>query len=327
MAKFYFNPENNLIVINNVSHKGETFYVEENNGNLIINIITANTLNNRYYHPLIAVISIKNNIVNVYGALKLIKWNNENYDVIYELPKFNYYSPPVALAQDFYNLRGSQHTVTVYRDSIMRLLCECDTKASAFDIDYNLSDIKILLQPTSLGFLIILIAKTDTNHEYLNLILYDGKYNQLFEDTADEISFAENSFKITKKAEDMLGRVYHKTYTFSNGNFIEAENVFTYRHEKEYPDELIPYLFLEALKANDTNRATSYLSEDLVEMLPHFKEFFGEFTKIECPKYSKNNTKNGLLTVALLDDLKAVINTPKLYTFQYADSKITNVTD
>lgn len=327
MAKFYFNPLNNLIIVNNVTYKGNSFFVEEYNENLIINIIGENTLSNVYCQPLFAVLSVKNNIVNVYGPIKLIKWNNDNYDVVYDLPKFNYYTPPKALAQEYYTLRGEQHTVTVYNDNQLHLLCECNSKTSIFDINYNLTDIKILLQPTSIGFLIIIFAKTDDNNEYLNLVLYDGKYNQIFENIANEITFKENSFNFINNINDMLGRVSHKTYTFKDGAFVEAENSFTYKHDKTYPDKLIPYLFLEALQSNDTERAKTYLSDDLIDMLPHFAEYFGDFSSIICPKYIKSYNKKDLLTVALLDNLSGTVNLPRFYTFQCENGKITNVTN
>ncbi|MEG1613253.1 MAG: hypothetical protein RR357_03700 [Clostridia bacterium] len=326
MASFHFNPNKNLIIVNNIAHRSEPFSVEENDGHLIVNILSENTDDESYVPAIFAVISIKNKVISLYGNIKLIKWSNDNFEVLFNLEPITYYASPTAIAQESYSGRGLEHIVTLYRDRSMQLLLECNGKVANFKISHNIRNAKILLQPTSLGFLSILTADADFDKEYLCLVLYDGKYEKLFEDVADKISFTQNSFIVTSQLSDMLSRKSEISYTFIDGCFKITNKRFTYGHEKNYPQELIPYLFLEALQAGDDVSAKGYLSDDLSDMLSHFKTFFGNFTKIECPQY-QTLRKNDLTKVALLYSCDKPINQPKFFSFMMEDSKITNVSD
>lgn len=325
MPFFHFDCKTHAIVVNNAAHSGEEFSVCAENENLIVTVLPQSDNSDSYQPPLFGLIGIHNGAPVPYGGLKLIKWNENNFDVIYTLPKIPYYQPPTALAQESYMMRGDRHTVTLYQDNALRLMCECSETTANFDIDCPLSDARILMQPTSLGFLIIVTAKSE-KREYLNLLIYDGEYRKLYEITADEIQFSESSFTVTQNIPDMLARTIAHTHTFANGAFAEKARVFSYRHEKDYHPSLTPYLFLEALKAGDDARAKSYLNDELSSMYPHFKEYFGDFKSIECPRHSEISSTDGLSTVAILDECGKSLNIPRVFSFTLFDSKIQNVT-
>lgn len=324
MARFHFNPDNNLIVVNNIPHRGECFSAEESGGWLIVNILGENNGGASCEIPLFAVIGVKGNSVSVYGNIKLINWGNGDYDVEYSLEKYYYYTPPAAIAQKSYLFNGETFTATLFKDNSLHFLLECDDKTVNFDVPVGLTAPQLLFQPTSLGFLVILTAE-NCGGEYLFLAIYDGEFRRLYEDTAESIVFSERAFTVTEKLKDMLGRRRVTEYSFNNTKLSVKSRRFDYEHDKDYPEELTPYLFLEALQAGDEKRMERYLDDELLSAKDSFKDYFGEFEKIECPKYRAYNKKSGLSEVALLYPLKNAVNTPKIFRFVLSDGKISNI--
>jgi hypothetical protein len=112
----------------------------------------------------------------------------------------------------------------------------------------------------------------------------DG-FEIIFEESADLIETENQTVSVTKKFADMLLRERTERYIFDGApEGLGAE--FFYGADLKYKDELLPYLFLEALGAGDFSRATKYLADDLRENLREIAEYFGGFFSIDSPKHS-----------------------------------------
>jgi hypothetical protein len=112
----------------------------------------------------------------------------------------------------------------------------------------------------------------------------DG-FEIIFEESADIIETENQTVSVTKKFADMLKRERTEKYVF-DGTPDERGAEFFYGADLEYRDELLHYLFLEALGAGDLSCAKKYLAADLRENLREISEYFGEFYSIDYPKHS-----------------------------------------
>ncbi|MDR2091242.1 MAG: hypothetical protein LBP62_06330 [Clostridiales bacterium] len=114
-----------------------------------------------------------------------------------------------------------------------------------------------------------------------------GGLSVLFEEEADAIETETQTVSVTKKFADMLKRGRTEKYIFGGGAAELCGAEFFYgAADVKYKDELLPYLFLEALGAGDLSCAEKYLAADLRENLPEISEFFGNFYSVEGAKHS-----------------------------------------
>jgi hypothetical protein len=322
---FYFEKSDKLTIVNNVPHRGECFSVSETKGNILVSVFSENGLNESYCPPLFAVISVYNGVVSVFGALRLIKWTDSAYDVIPLISEVNYYKQPRAILQETLTA-GMKHTVTLAEDNTKKLLLECAERFAVFDVPKDIKNPKLKLSPTTSGFLTVLSADTPKG-KFLMTVLFDGRYRLLFSAPADTFDFTESSFTATTHLNDMLGRVAKRTYSFTDGEVKLLDTFFSYDNDKIYPDDLTPYLFLEALTANDLQRAETYLAPEMRGYLEKCKDYFGAFVEIKCPKYVNIPSTKGLTAVALLYNDTSSIVMPRIFKFELKSGLIYNISD
>ena len=246
MARFYFAP-NGLIVANNASHDAP-FLIEQNDGAIMLFAAKENC-KNEIYVPSYAVIDVKNT-VRVYGSAQLIDWQNGAYDVIIEPQKYFEYAPPVPIAQNSTTYNGDEILVTIYKDTKTRAIFECSGGVTTVEIP-PLSSPKISFSETKEGLLLVISGTAQK--QYVLVMLFDGGFKKLLSVEADDVSFSYAGVIATEYLKDMLSRVKTTTYSFS-GAAAKSKTEFSYLQDRVYPDELIPYLFLESLAAKDFER-------------------------------------------------------------------------
>ena len=317
MARFYFAPKG-LIVANNVSHDAP-FCIDESEGSIMF--FAAKENNGReIYVPSYAVIDVKNT-VRVYGAAQLIDWKNGAYDVIIEPQKYFEYSPPVPIAQNSTTYNGDDILVTIYKDTKTRAIFECSGGVTTIEIP-SLSSPRISFSETKEGLLSVISG--NTQKQYVLVVLFDGAFKTLLSVEADDVSFSYAGVSATEYMKDMLSRVKTTTYSFS-GASVKSKAEFSYLQDRVYPDELIPYLFLESLAAKDFEKATACLSPDIRESPEVFLDYFKPFDEISSIKHQNTQKISDLKKVALISYTNEPIITPRVFDFSVKDGLITDI--
>lgn len=317
MARFYFAP-NGLIVANNASHDAP-FSIEQNDGAIMLFAAKENC-ENEIYVPSYAVIDVKNT-VRVYGSAQLIDWQNGAYDVIIEPQKYFEYAPPVPIAQNSTTYNGDEVIVTIYKDTKTRAIFECSGGVKTVEIP-PLSSPKISFSETKEGLLLVISGTAQK--QYVLVMLFDGGFRELLSVEADDVSFSYAGVIATEYLKDMLSRVKSTTYSFS-GAAVKSKAEFSYLQDRVYPDELIPYLFLESLAAKDFERATACLAPDIRESPDVFLDYFKPFDEISPIKHQNAQKISDLKKVALISYSAEPIITPRVFDFTVKDGFITDI--
>lgn len=317
MARFYFAPKG-IIVANNVSHDAP-FVLETNDGHIMLFSAKENT-GNEIYVPSYAVIDVGKD-VKVYGAASLIDWDNGTYDVLIEAQKFVEYSPPVALAQNSTDYNGTNVVATVYKDAKTHAIFECDGGVTTIEIPC-VKNPKISFSETKEGLLSVISGKAEK--QFLLVVLYDGKFEKLLSVEADDVSFSNVGISATDYIKDMLSRVRTTTYSFS-GKSVKTSTEFSYLRNKTYPDDLIPYLFLEAISARDYDKANEYLSPDMRESPEVFSDYFKTFDEISPIKRQNAQKTSDLKKVALISYSREPIIKPRIFDFSVENGLIVDI--
>lgn len=318
MARFYFVPDG-LTVVDNTAHTAP-FCAEKNDGLIMTYCLKENT-GGDVYAPSYGVIDVSDP-VKLYGDVKLVDWGRGNYDVVIPVRKFREYSPPVAQAQKSASFSDYEITVTVYTDGSTHAIFECSGGVITLDLP-ELSNPDILFSECVEGLLCVVRGDT-ADGEYLAIVLFNGTFKKLFASTAQKFTFSDSAVTAAVDLKDMLGRRKITDYDFRNGN-TESRPRFEYLHDKSYPEELTPYLFLEALQARDFTRLRTYLSHDLRDNAEDFTDFFGDFKEISAVKHAPAYKKSDLLKVALIPETELPVTVPKIASFRMEEGLITDV--
>ena len=160
--------------------------------------------------------------------------------------------------------------------------------------------------------------------QYVLVMLFDGGFKKLLSVEADNVSFSYAGVIATEYLKDMLSRVKTTTYSFS-GAAVKSKTEFSYLQDRVYPDELIPYLFLESLAAKDFERATACLAPDIRESPEVFLDYFKPFDDISPIKHQNAQKISDLKKVALISYSAEPIITPRVFDFTVKDGFITDI--
>lgn len=241
--------------------------------------------------------------------------------MIIEPQKYFEYAPPVPIAQNSTTYNGDEVIVTIYKDTKTRAIFECSGGVKTVEIP-PLSSQKISFSETKEGLLLVISGTA--KKQYVLVMLFDGGFRKLLSVEADDVSFSYAGVIATEYLKDMLSRVKTTTYSFS-GAAVKSKTEFSYLQDRVYPDELIPYLFLESLAAKDFERATACLTPDIKESPEVFLDYFKPFDEISPIKHQNAQKISDLKKVALISYSAEPIITPRVFDFTVKDGFITDI--
>ena len=126
----------------------------------------------------------------------------------------------------------------------------------------------------------LLIVKAHTGKKtYIAVLHYNDDYTLLMSAYCDKAQIADDGRIILRdKLYDCMQRTCVRTLKFCNNAFVEEFRYFEYECERDFPDELIPYVFLESISCNDDDAIKKIVSYSLRE--ENFHEIFGNFIGI-----------------------------------------------
>lgn len=164
----------------------------------------------------------------------------------------------VILFQTVCTAGGVTHLITHCRKGGYSLVMETAEEIHEISCPCALSDIKVSAAVVKGGHILKLSANAG-DKKLLALLYYGGDYVPMFTQFCDDCSFDGADVVYTQ----YLGgcnRCYRtKKLTLKNGTFCESETSFVYKRNHDYPDELIPYVFLERLLFQDYGGAEELL--------------------------------------------------------------------
>lgn len=146
--------------------------------------------------------------------------------------------------------------------------------------------------------------------------------------TLEEVELLEEkdgTITTLKKANDIQGHAFTKTYTFSPTLSVETALVYGEDEPSSVAKrEIVPYAFFDAVKCKNFDIARSFLCEKLSKKLTdkHLEKFFGDFL------FSHQPLSENLSEIALIYSENPLQKTAKLFDITMDENdKISNITD
>ena len=250
-------------------------------------------------------ISVDNgNVCRVNDGAHAVNWG-QDCDIIIRPPELKQSHSPVTLAQ----LNTKKALVTYYDDGKPHIMCE---GSSFFVKDApRLTDPTIKSRTLNCGELVTLSGMTSASERYLLALLSTDKWRVLHELTADDIDIRSDCIITRELIADM--RRHEIVSTITPESTTRQYNI-TCRHT--YIEQLVPYLFLEALLIGDDREAASYLSPPMGADIERMREFAGKYDTVVCPPYGGSG-------VAVYDSSLPVAN-PLTIQFEMRSGLIVN---
>lgn len=212
---------------------------------------------------------------------------------------------------------GIAHEAALFLDGERRLVLECSKESAVFTLPDDLQNPRLFLRSTGFGAVSVVYGEVSPGKNFLHVAAFTDKYAEVFRGTGDSFAFENDSFTVTESFADTLCRTRISTYTFRGTSLEKTKEEFEYKAFKRYPPEKLPLLFVEALKANDTEKLARYVSTTLTDSLPYLAEYVGEFTEISR-EYS---TETRIAVVTPYENRRRKL---KYVDFELTDGKISN---
>ena len=128
----------------------------------------------------------------------------------------------------------------------------------------------------------IIVYGADNNNN--TCLLYCPKTNKCEKILYSQLELSDKKLKVLCDISTFLGHKTLQTYCFSeNGPMLEKSELYQSPNQTKtiYPPEVIPYLFLECIKAKDFAGAKKFVDENLTTFSKQaFEDYFGSFKKI-----------------------------------------------
>lgn len=154
-------------------------------------------------------------------------------------------------------------------------------------------------------------------HTKKHLVVFNCITNKFFEIYGDQIEIENNSIKSLLNLNDIAKHTIVCSYKVNDSIELLSTDLYTQTptHQKPATKEICIYAFFEALKANNIKLATSYLHNDLKNIITDnsLKSYFGDFEKLKL-----NNLTP--LTYTLYS-----FNQAKDYIFSFKDNLICEI--
>ena len=251
-------------------------------------------------------------LINLSGGASAVCWGEGLCDVTLSPPMILTHYTPEPLIQK----RLSHDLITLYDDGRKKLMLE-GTSFYNFDLPEGLIEESIRVKDLPHGSIVSVAGKVDDKEYLLALHSNGDSWNLMHEITADTITTTQTGVKTSTVIPCMLRYEKREFYKPFKSEPEECSYIPTIRHT--YPDELVPYLFLEDVFLKNPNCLT-YLDESISLNLEGLEEFFAPSDTVTHPGFDSY----GLDVVAVYNS-KERISHPDLYKFVVENGKIVNI--
>jgi hypothetical protein len=176
--------------------------------------------------------------------------------------------------------------------------------------------------PDGGGYLLSVSGEIENQKYIMILRILGNTYDIILERIADAVVYENGNLTLTTSFTDMLRRRRTEKYSLKYGAVSEEKTEYSYGDNLSYGDEFIPYLFLEAIGANDGECAKKYLHADLKDNISEIREYFGSFCSVEYPVYFEPES-----SITALKYRKGKDAEVRYFEFFTQDGLITNFTE
>lgn len=167
---------------------------------------------------------------------------------------------------------------------------------------------------------VILYGKTN---KYCHLVIFNRKTKNFKQLVCSSFRIDDDKLQTATHYNDYAKHIKIENYSL-NKNFEKIESYVAYKKRPRMIncEQIIPYVFLENIKANDLKEARLYLSSDFNALLSNemLQQFFGGFVSITTPQIL---TKP--FSVCLIYKMNEGYYISKYFNFEIQDKKITNI--
>ncbi len=178
----------------------------------------------------------------------------------------------------------TSHRITCRCKDRHRIVVETAEEIYTLEAECRVTSCSFKSAPIGSGQLLSIFAKLENGKSYIAVLHYCGDYTLLLSLSCDAFECCEDGIIVYDCLCDTLDRKCVRKLAFCDDCFAETERHFEYGCRRIYPDELIPYVFLEALGCRDIDCAEDCLSYGMRDTAHN--GFFGDFIGIcDCLEY------------------------------------------
>ncbi len=172
----------------------------------------------------------------------------------------------------------TSHLLTCRAQRTHEAVIETQNEIISLALPARADDATIKAKSLSSGQLIIVDIKIGKK-TYLAILHYSDDYTLLMSAYCDKTEFNDDgTITLKDKLYDCMQRTCVRTVKFCGNGFIEESRYFEYDCDRIFPDELIPYVFLESVSCKDDDAVKNLVAPSLREW--NFNALFGNFIAI-----------------------------------------------
>lgn len=180
-------------------------------------------------------------------------------------------------------IENTVHILSCKADRTHILTLETQNEIITLPLPSKPEDVFVKGEKLSCGQLLMIKAKLGKK-TYLAIIHYGDDYSLVMSLCCDKTYIVDGKITVEDYLYDSLQRKCIRVLKFCDDAFIEESRHFEYDCYHDYPDELIPYVFLESLSAKDEDMISRYLSASMRDS--DYKKILGDFIGIcDCIEY------------------------------------------
>lgn len=170
------------------------------------------------------------------------------------------------------------HLLTCKADKSHVLILETREEIITLPLPARADDVVFKAKSFCDGQLIIVKAKTN-NKTFMAVLHYKDDYSLIMRAYCDSADLDDDGGIILKdKLYDCMQRACVRKLKFCSDSFREESRYFEYGCDRVFPDEIIPYVFLESLSCRDDDFADSLLAASV--QAENLKTLLGDFVAI-----------------------------------------------
>lgn len=271
MIKVFYN-DNTMILLDGIAQKDNPFDI---NDYIRHSIMCLPLCSEVLCYPICGYITVSPPY-NVITNIDYIRVNNYTIELNPIFKSVGTISSPDVLKQYSFE----EHTATVYTDSEIHLLIECETHF----INLILPQVPYEVKTLELGDAFLFVALCEMS---IHITHFNGvDYNCVLDKKCNSYEFDSKGVSCVTELNDNVGRRLIEHYSFDGYCYLRDNVKYEYTNSHTVIDELIPYDFIDAILSDDSDYAQNLLASDISSNLKGIKAFFGKimsvYRNIDC---------------------------------------------